>query len=80
MASASTPSWPPAGSTSSSTEEAYVNPLLSNPLKRVALSLIVFVTIFAFFPIVVVLKIGEAIYLCSDIGTNCLRSAWSDRW
>lgn len=56
------------------------NVLLTNPLKRACLSLIVFVVVLAFFPVVVVLKVGEAVYLCADIGTNCLRSAWSDRW
>lgn len=56
------------------------NPLLENPVKRAALSLLVLVVILAFFPVVVVLKVGEAVYLCADIGTNCLRAAWSDRW
>ena len=56
------------------------NPLLENPVKRAALSLLVLVVILAFFPVVLVLKVGEAVYLCADIGTNCLRSAWSDRW
>ena len=45
-----------------------------------ALSLLVLVVILAFFPVVLVYKVGEAVYVCADIGTNCLRSAWSDRW
>lgn len=56
------------------------NPLLENPAKRAALSLLVLVVILAFFPVVLVYKVGEAVYVCADIGTNCLRSAWSDRW
>lgn len=53
---------------------------MNDPFKRVCLSAIVFVVVLAFFPVVVVLKVGEAVYLCADIGTNCLRAAWSDRW
>lgn len=48
--------------------------------KRALLSLLVLVVVLAFLPIVLLLKIGEAVYLCGDIGRNCMRAAWSDRW
>lgn len=48
--------------------------------KRVLLTTLVLVVLIAFLPIVIVIKVGEALSVCADIGTNCMRAAWSDRW
>jgi len=48
--------------------------------KRFLLSTVVVVTCLAFLPFLVVLKALEAVYLVCDIGRNCMRAAWSDRW
>lgn len=57
-----------------------MNPLLENPLKRAALSLMVLTLVLMLFPFVVLLKVAEAVHVSCDIGWNCLRSVWSDRW
>ena len=59
-------------------EEGQVN-TLEMP-KRFLLSTVVVVTCLAFLPFLVVLKVMEAVYLVCDIGRNCMRAAWSDRW
>ena len=48
--------------------------------KRVLLTTVVLVTCLTFLPFIIVLKVLEAVYLVADIGRNCMRAAWSDRW
>ena len=48
--------------------------------KRVLLSTAVVAACVGFLPFLVVLKALEAVYLVADIGRNCMRAAWSDRW
>jgi len=48
--------------------------------KRVLLTVLVMVTCLAFPPFLLILKVLEAAYLVCDIGRNCMRAAWSDRW
>ena len=48
--------------------------------KRVLLSTVVLCVCAGFPTFLVVLKVLEAVYLVADIGRNCMRAAWSDRW
>ena len=48
--------------------------------KRVLLTTVVLCVCAGFLPFIIVLKVMEAVYLVADIGRNCMRAAWSDRW
>ena len=56
------------------------NTLLNNPFKRALLCLLALVLLVVFLPIVIVIKVGEAVAVSVDIGSGCMRAVWSDRW